>query len=69
MCCFLVYPFLGGFFIKSAKRMCRCDYVKITLVLVKNVFFGLKKGISGLLHWVAPKYTAYVSSTFNIIYL
>ena len=24
----LVYPFLGGFFIKSAKRMCTYDYVK-----------------------------------------
>ena len=26
--CFLVYPFLGGFFIKSGKKMCICDYVK-----------------------------------------
>ena len=25
---FLVYPFLGGFFIKSAKKMCICEYVK-----------------------------------------
>ena len=40
--------FSGFFFIKSAKRMCICDYVKIALVLVKNVFFDLKKGISGL---------------------
>ena len=29
--------------------------LKIALVLVKNVFFGLKKDISELLHWVAPK--------------
>ena len=39
-----------------------CVYVimlKIALVLVKNVFFGLKKGISELLHWVAPKHTAH----------
>ena len=35
--------FSGVFFIKSAKRMCICDYVKIALVLVKNVFFGLKR--------------------------
>ena len=34
--------------------------LKIALVLVKNVFFGLKKGISELLPWVAPKYTAKV---------
>ena len=26
--CFLVYPFLGGFCIKSAKMMFICDYVK-----------------------------------------
>ena len=32
--------------------------LKIALVLMKNVFFGLKKGISELLHWVAPKHTA-----------
>ena len=48
--CFLVYPFLEIFFIESAKRMCICDYVKITLVLVKNVCFDVKKGISRLLH-------------------
>ena len=34
--------------------------LKIELVLVKNVFFGLKKGISELLHWIAAKPTAYV---------
>ena len=32
--------------------------LKITLVLVKIVFFGLKKGISGLEHWIAPKHAA-----------
>ena len=26
--CFLVYPFLGVFFIKSGKKMRICDYVK-----------------------------------------
>ena len=41
-------PILRGFFVKSAKKMCICDYVKITLVLVKNVFLGLKKSISGI---------------------
>ena len=28
------------------------------MTLVKNVFFGLKKGISGLERWIAPKNTA-----------
>ena len=32
--------------------------LKIALKLVKNVFFGLKKGISELLHWIAQKRTA-----------
>ena len=32
--------------------------LKIALVLVKNIFFGLKKGISKLLRWVAQKHTA-----------
>ena len=41
-------PILRGFFVKSAKKICICDYVKITLVLVKNVFLGLKKSISGI---------------------
>ena len=37
----------GGGLLKVQKE---CDYVimlKMTLVVVKNVFFGLKKGISG----------------------
>ena len=32
--------------------------LKIALVLVKNVFFGFRKGISQLWYWVAPKHTA-----------
>ena len=32
--------------------------LKIALVLVKNVFFGVKKVISGLVSKIAPKYTA-----------
>ena len=32
--------------------------LKIALLLVKNVFFGLKKGISELMSWVAAKATA-----------
>ena len=50
--------FRGVFLLKSVKRMCICDYVKIALVLVKNVFFQFEKGISELSRWVAQKYTA-----------
>ena len=48
-------PISGVFFIKSAKMMCICDYVKNHIGTCKNVFFGLKKGISGLERWIAPK--------------
>ena len=33
--------------------------LKMTLVVVKNVFFDVKKGICKSLHWVAQKHTAY----------
>ena len=39
--------------------------LEIALVLVKNVFFGLKKGISQLLHWVAPKHTASIPGVYQ----
>ena len=40
-------PILGFFQIKSAKRLCICEYVKNhKLILVKMCFFGLKKGIN-----------------------
>ena len=35
--------------------------LKIALVLVKNVFFSLKKGISELLHGVAPKHAVIIT--------
>ena len=41
--------FKGFFFIKSANRMCICDYVKIALLLVKIYVLVGKKRISGLL--------------------
>ena len=37
--------------------------LKIALVLVKNVFSGLKKGISGLVPWIAQKHTSLYSHT------
>ena len=36
--------------------MCMCGWVKIILLLVKNVFFDVKKGISELACRVAAKY-------------
>ena len=40
--------FRGGFLLKSVKK-CVCVLVlKIALLLVKNLFFGVKKGISEL---------------------
>ena len=41
--------------------------LKVALVLVKNVFFGLKKGISGLLHWVTPKHTAILAKSSTLV--
>ena len=35
--------------------------LKIALLLMKNVCFGLKKGISEFFHQVAPKHTADVA--------
>ena len=50
--------FRGVFLLKVQKECVYVIMLKIALVLVKNVFFGLKKGISELLHWVAAKHTA-----------
>ena len=43
--------------------------LKTALVLVKNMFFGLKKGISELSRWVAQKHTAFdiFPSIFNYL--
>ena len=46
------------FFIKSAKKMCICKYIILVLILVENIFIGLKKSISKKMHWVAAKHTA-----------
>ena len=40
--------------------------LKIALKLVKNVFFGLKKGISELLHWIAQKHTVPVYTEIQL---
>ena len=49
--------FRGFFLLKSVKKMFMCGWVKITLLLVKNVFFDVKKGISELWHRVVQKHT------------
>ena len=50
--------FRGVFLLKVQKECVYVIMLKIALVLVKNVFFDLKKGISRLLHWVAKRNTA-----------
>ena len=54
----LVYPFLGGFFIKNAKRMCICEYVIFGIDAFYNLCFDVKKGISKLLRQIAAEHTA-----------
>ena len=52
-------PILRVFFLLKVQK--RCVYVNIlflVLILVENVFIGLKKGISKKMHWVAEKHTA-----------
>ena len=48
--CFLVYPFLGGFFIKKCKKN-----VYMWLCTCENVFFGLKKGYKRIIALGSPK--------------
>ena len=52
-------PILKGFFLlKSVEKCVYVIMLKIALLLVKNVFFGLNKGISELLRQAAPTHTA-----------
>ena len=39
----------GSFLLKVQKECVYANILKIALVLIKNVFLGLKNGISGLL--------------------
>ena len=59
--------FRGVFLIKNTKRMCICEYVKNRIGIIKNVFLGLKKGISRLLSQIAAK-TYCFSITLNNCY-
>ena len=63
---FRCIPIFRVFFLLKVKK--ECVYVimlKIVLVLVKNVFFGLKKGASGLVPWIAQKHTSLYSHTLR----
>ena len=50
--------FKGFFWLKSVKKCVYVIMLKIALLLVKNLCFGVKKGISELLHQVAARHTA-----------
>ena len=54
-------PVLRGYFFKkkSVKKMCVCVGVKNCISNMKNVFFGVKEGISELGGWVAQRHTTY----------
>ena len=50
--------FREDFLIKSAKRMCICDYIKNRISTFYSLCFDVKKGISRWLRQIAAKYTA-----------
>ena len=53
-------PILGGFLIKKFLKKCVCVVgVKISLLLVKNVFINVTEGKSELGRWVAAKHTTF----------
>ena len=58
--------FRGVFLLKVHKECVYGIMLKIALVLLKNVLFGLKKGISGLVSRVAAKRTAIFTRKFCI---
>ena len=50
-------PIFRGFFLLKVQKECvYMIMLKIAMVLVKNLIFGLKKGISRLSCWVVPKH-------------
>ena len=57
--------FRGCFWLKIPKRCVYVNMLFLVLILVKNVFLGLKKGINDLLHQVAPKHTAVLLNIIN----
>ena len=45
------------FLLKSVKKMCLRDIIKMALLPMKNVFINVEKSISELWRWVAAKHT------------
>ena len=56
-------PIFRGFFIKSAKRMCICDYVKNHIGTFWNLCFDVKKGYKQIIVLDSPKTYCYQQST------
>ena len=56
---FLVYLFERGFFIKSAKRMFICDYVKNRIGTCKKCVFQFEKGYKRMNVQDSPKTHCY----------
>ena len=48
-------PIFRGFFIKSAKRMCICDYVKNRIGTCKKIVFQFEKGYKQIIALGSPK--------------
>ena len=48
-------PIFRGFFIKSAKRMCICDYVKNRIGTCKKCVFWFEKGYKQIIALDSPK--------------
>ena len=48
--------FKGVFFIKSAKRMCICEYVIFSIDIFKNSCFDVKKEVKPVFVLVAKTY-------------
>ena len=58
---FTCIPIFRGFFrLKSVKKMCLCDIIKIALLTMKSVFINVKKDLSELGAWLTAKHTANV---------
>ena len=52
-------PFFSGFFIKSAKRMCICDYVKNRIGTCKKCVSQFEKGYKRVIVLDSPKTYCY----------
>ena len=52
-------PLFRRFILLKSVKKCACVIMlKIALLLVKNVFFGLNEGINEKVAWIAQKHTA-----------